>query len=187
MTPAQDEALRASDVDAMRAAFAALHGARLRGFATLLLLGDARRARELASASLAAGMANVLALRHPERGAAWLRADLLRRARSLRRPSRQADGSGLEPIGVSGSVADALGALDITQRAALIAADIERMDIRDVDTVLGRSPTAGARLLAAARRRYVTAFKGPAGASGPLAQRIAAIAASVGGFGRPVQ
>ena len=176
---------RVEDVEAMRAAFATLHGARLHGFAVLLLLGDAGRARELATSSLAAGMANVLALRHPERAAAWLRADLLRRARAHRPARSRTDRSGLERMAVSGSVADALAALDLTQRAALIAADIERLDIRDVDMVVGRSAAAGARLLADARRRYAAAFKAPAGARGPLAQRIAAIATSVGDFGGP--
>lgn len=172
----------AEDVEAMRSAFATLHGARLHGFATLLLLGDAALARELATSSLAAGMADVLALRHPERAAAWLRANLLRRARA-RRARRRIDLVGLERMGASGSVADALAALDISQRAALIAADIERIDLRDVDTVVGRSATSGARLLADARRRYGAAFKGPVSGPGPLAQRIAAIAASVGDFG----
>jgi DNA-directed RNA polymerase specialized sigma24 family protein len=173
---------RSADIDGMRAAFRTLHGQRLHGFTILLLLGDEARARELASSSLAAGMANVLALRHPERAAAWLRADVLRLART-RGSRKPVEWPGLEQTGVSGFVADALGALDVTQRAALISADIERMDLRDVDTVVGRSAAAGARLLADARRRYVAAYKGHADAAGPLAQRIAAIAASVGRFG----
>ncbi|MEO8509963.1 MAG: hypothetical protein ABI534_01835 [Chloroflexota bacterium] len=184
MTPPEESDWhRSADIDGMRAAFRTLHGQRLHGFTILLLLGDEARARELASSSLAAGMANVLALRHPERAAAWLRADVLRLARTRRSRTRPVERRGLEQIAVSGSVADALGALDVTQRAALISADIERMDLRDVDTVVRRSAAAGARLLADARRRYMAAYKGHADAAGPLAQRIADIAASVGRFG----
>lgn len=166
----------------MRTAFAALHGQRLHGFTLLLLLGEEGRAREIASSALVGGMANVLALRHPERAAAWLRADVLRLARRGTTHRRVAP-EGLSRLGVTSPVGEALAALDMEPRAALIAADVEQLDLRDVDTVVGRSPASGARLLADTRRRYVAAFQGPAEVSGPLAQRIAAIAAAVGRFG----
>ena len=180
--PVDSDARRAVEIEGLRSSFVALHGQRLHGFALLLLLGDEARARELAAASVAAGMENVLALRHPERAAAWLRADLLRRARR-RRDGPPVDGTALRRMGVGAAASDALGALDLASRAAVIAADVERLDLRDVHTIVGRSGAAGARLLANARRRYVAAFEGPAAATGPIARRIAAIAATVGRFG----
>lgn len=177
MRTAQD-----AEIDAMRASFATLHGQRLHGFALLLVLGDELRARELAAASVTAGMGNVLALRHPERAAAWLRADVLRRARRSR-PAASHGGEALQRLNASGAALDALAALDMTSRAVVIAADVERLEMRDVNTIVARSPSSGARLLSNARRRYVAAFRGPAVADGPLARRIAGIAATVGRFG----
>lgn len=181
-TPHGAEALRAAEIDAMRSSFAMLHGQRLHGFALLLVLGDEVQARELATTSIAAGMAEVLALRHPERAAAWLRADVLRRARR-RRSAGSRDGGALRRLNANGAAVDALAALDLVPRAAVIAADVERLDPRDVNTIVGRSPSSGARLLADARRRYVAAFRGPVMAEGPLARRISAIADTVGRFG----
>lgn len=173
---------RAAEIDEMRASFAALHGQRLHGFALLLVLGDKERARELAAASLTAGMANVLALRHPERAAAWLRADLLRRA-GRHRSVRSRGDDALQRLNVGAATIEALTALDMRSRAALIAADVEQFDVRDVNTIVARSSSAGGRLLSNARRRYMAAFGGRPTADGPLSRRIAAIAATVLRFG----
>jgi DNA-directed RNA polymerase specialized sigma24 family protein len=173
-----------ADVEAMRSAFAQLHARSLHGFALLLVPGEAARARELATASLAAGLTNVLALRHPERAAAWLRADVLRAARRRRSTSAtRGDTRALVQLGMAPEVGEALARLDLEQRAAVIAADVERLDPRDVDTILGRNRDSGARFLARARRRYLAAFSGPPSSPGPVSQRISAIAASVGRFG----
>lgn len=177
-----DVAARDADVEAMRAAFRELHGRRLTGFATMLLLGDATRATELAASSIARGAEQVTELRHPERAAAWLRADLLRYAG---RPS-QASPPTMEPIltalGATPAIMQALAALDMRQRAALIAMDIERLDLPDVERIIGRRPGPTARLLGQARSRFAAAFDELGARHGDIARAVE-LAAGVGEFG----
>jgi DNA-directed RNA polymerase specialized sigma24 family protein len=77
-------------------------------------------------------------------------------------------------------VAGALGTLRLVERAAVIAAVVERLDLRDVATIVGEDGAALDRLLARARRRYAAAHAARAGDEvlpGPLVERIRAEAA----------
>jgi len=140
-----------------RSAFHELHGRSLNGFALLLTMESAAVAAHRAGESIDAGMARLDELRHPERAAAWLRADLL--ARSRRRVASQPRPNGdLAALGVDAGVLAGLAALTPRERAALIAADIERLDPRDVATIAGRSGARLDRLLVGARRRYLVRY-----------------------------
>jgi DNA-directed RNA polymerase specialized sigma24 family protein len=138
--------------EVVHAAFRDLHGRRLHGFALLLMLGDAARAAQLAVDALDAGSTRIDELRHPERAAAWLRARVVASSRGMPRAGRRVQP--LSDLGVDASVASALGTLGHLERAALIASSIERLDRRDVATVVGRHGDALDRLLAHARRGY---------------------------------
>ena len=161
-------------------AFRAVHGARLHGFALLLVLGNRRLAEALAVSALSAAPAGSPRLSHPERAAAWLRARVLLEASHLRNDPIEDDVrlEALGPMGASPAVLTALQQLTLRQRAALIAHDVERLDRRDVATMLHASDTAVARLLGRARRLYLgayaTAVLGKALPTGPHAQNIAA-------------
>jgi hypothetical protein len=162
-----------------QAAFHELHGRSLHGFALIVALGDEDAAARCASASIDAGMARLAELRHPERAAAWLRADVLRRIqrRGGDRPTRSVDA--VAALGVDGPVLVALSALSSTQRAALVAADVERLDPRDVAVVVRRSGARVDRLLVAARRRYLAAYLAAAPrdlADGAISQHVATTA-----------
>ncbi|HET7520725.1 MAG TPA: sigma factor-like helix-turn-helix DNA-binding protein [Candidatus Limnocylindria bacterium] len=172
--------------DLLRAAFRDVHGARLYGFALLLTLGQRARAGALAAAALDAGAARVDALRHPERAAAWLRARVVRDARGLpNRPQSVAERrTVLGELGMSEAAADALGELGADERAVLIAAVIEGLEIGDVATVMGREIGDVHRLLSSARRRYLASAshwlreRPPAAIpAGPIAARVEAAAA----------
>ena len=140
-----------------RSAFHELHGRSLNGFALLVTLESPEVAALRAGESIDAGMARLDELRHPERAAAWLRADLL--ARTRRRVARPPSPSGdLAALGVDAGVLAGLAALSPRERAALVAADVERLDPRDVATVVGRSGTRLDRLLVGARRRYLARY-----------------------------
>jgi len=135
-----------------------LHGPRLHGFALLLTLGDRRLAGVSAGRVLSAGAARAAQLRHPERGAAWLRAELLsevRRAGAPRPQSVEARHATLAALGVPDGLTDALAALPLDERAALIAGMVERLDIRDVATILDRSGAATRQMLRNARVKYL--------------------------------
>jgi hypothetical protein len=174
----------------LRAAFRDLHGARLHGFAVLVTLGDRRLAETLAAQALADGARHADTLRHPDRGAAWLRAHVLRaipRRRGRRAgPTDDERRAALASLGVSGAAYDSLASLDARHRIALVAAWIEALDTRDVEGLLHARPAVLARLLANARHQFLEAYlraePGPAplpidpAASGPLARRIRAIA-----------
>lgn len=166
-TPMPDETLRA--------AFRDLHGARLHGFALLLTLGDGSRAAGLAADALAAGIARLDELRHPERAAAWLRRRVLERDGA----SGAAPDGGTVPalleLGADGPVMAALAALRPSERAALIASTIERLDLRDVGTIIGRDGPATDRVVRRARSRYLDAYAAAPDAapgSGPIVTRI---------------
>jgi DNA-directed RNA polymerase specialized sigma24 family protein len=166
-------------------AFAAVHGARLHGFALLLLLGNRRLAGALAVSALSAAPAGSPRLSHPERAAAWLRARVLGEASHLRNEPVDDDVrlEALDPIGASPAVLAALQQLSLRQRAALIAHDVERLDRQDVATILHASDTAVARLLGRGRRLYLDAYASAAQdealPSGPHAVHIAAAVESV--------
>ena len=171
------------DADMMRIAFRELHAARLYGFALLLTLGDRAQAASLAATALAIGERRWEELRHPERAAAWLRAEVVREYRPPRGrpPLVQGDRrAALELLGVSRPAAEALGALPPRERAGLIADRIEGLAPLDIATVVGRHGGRLARLLNDARRRYSAAYAPASGdshdADGPLARRIRDIA-----------
>jgi DNA-directed RNA polymerase specialized sigma24 family protein len=140
------------------AAFRDLHGARLHGFALLVTLGDAARAASIASEVLAAGAESAAALRHPERAAAWLRARVVlaarRRAPRARQQRWAARRDALADLGVDRRTLTGLAALNVVERAAIVSLDVEHLDARDAETVLGLSTGALARVAARARRRY---------------------------------
>jgi DNA-directed RNA polymerase specialized sigma24 family protein len=141
----------------LQAAFREVHAARLHGFGLLLTLGDPTLAAQVTEAALAEGERDVGRHRNPDRAAAWLRAHVVR---SLRR--RQLDLSAtsyaaLEPMGVAHRTVAGIAALNVRERAALIAAQIERFDPQDTATILGVRNDAVWTLLRRARRRYLVA------------------------------
>ncbi len=177
-TETRPEAHGASQQDDVRAAFHALHGRSVHGFALLLTLGDRAAAARLASDALAHAGARVDELRHPERAAAWMRARIVRDAlhgRRALRPNRDA----VAELGADDGVATALASLDHFARAALIASVVERLDLRDVAVVVGRDGSRLRRLIARGRQRYADAYLGTDPGEihdGPIATRLRDIA-----------
>lgn len=150
----------------LEAAFRELHGPRLHGFALLLTMGDRARAARLSAEALAEGVARIAELRHPERAAAWLRARVLQRARRDRELARArgADAElALAELGVGDGVRLGLQRLPMAQRAAVIATAVERLDRRDVATVVGRDGRGLDRLV----RRAMTSYLATASANMP--------------------
>lgn len=179
--PSENHATVSADL--LGAAFRELHGPRLHGFALLLTLGDQSAAARLAADALAAGTSRATELSHPERAAAWLRQRVVReagrrhRAETTRPDRRRAD---LEELGVDDAAFAGLSALDLRERAALVVTTVERLDRRDVATIIGLDGTRLERHLRRARRRAASAASSvhgerPAG-DGPLMTRIRAIA-----------
>jgi DNA-directed RNA polymerase specialized sigma24 family protein len=126
----------------------------------LLTIGDRSRAADTAAVVLAAGAARAAELRHPERAAAWLRARLLRvlrRTSDSRRHSRAERRAALLELGMPEAMMAALEGLTLGDRAALVAASVERFAISDVATILGRDAAATRRILQAARQHYLAA------------------------------
>ena len=157
MQPTASETTTSSADASMRDAFRELHGTRLHAFALLLTLGDGARAAHLAGEAIAAGAAKADDLRHPERAAAWLRARVVRRARratSRRKLDKWEQLAALFNLGVDQATLAALSRMRHFERAALVAAVIERFDLRDVATIVGRSGPGVASLLRRARRTY---------------------------------
>jgi DNA-directed RNA polymerase specialized sigma24 family protein len=176
------ESHAAVPADLLRAAFRELHGPRLHGFALLLALGDQSVAARLAADALAAGSARAAELSHPERAAAWLRQLVVREAgrrpSAMTRPDRRR--AALEELGVDDAAFAGLSALNLRERAALVVTTVERLDRRDVATIIGLDGTRLERLLRRARRRATSAGatvhgEQPAG-DGPLVARIRDIA-----------
>jgi DNA-directed RNA polymerase specialized sigma24 family protein len=163
-------------LEAARAAFRELHGRRLNGFALLLTLGDRPTAARLASDALAAGVARIGELRHPERAAAWLRRRVVENVRVGRNGPSNA--RILLELGVEEPVVAALAALDRHERAALIASAVERLDARDVAVIVGRDGSALDRLMRRARDRYVRAYVAQPGEppEGPIVTRVHSLA-----------
>ena len=159
------------DPAVLHAAFRELHGARLHGFALLVTLGDSSRAVQIASEALAAGARRTESLRHPERAAAWLRARVVKAARRSpiwsQRPDPQAQHDALAAIGVDNRAFAGLAALGPRGRAAIVALDVEQLDERDAELILGLS-TAGLQHYAARMRREFAAACEGVGAPGAL-------------------
>lgn len=160
-----DRTTPAEEGKAALASFRELHGRRLHGFALLVTLGNRPLAARLSAEALAAAAERSRDLRHPERAAAWLRARVLSRLpRRAREPSPADERVALEPLDVDRAVIDGLAALSVRERAALVAADVERLDHRDVAVLVGRSGRGLERVLTGARMRYMRAH-----AAAPLA------------------
>lgn len=139
-----------------------MHGTRLHGFALLVTLGDRHRAADAAGEALAEGTRRAHELRHPERAAAWLRARVFRALRRRRFGSGDADEAArrhaLAALGVDERAYDALARLSTIERTALVAANIERLDTVDIETVLASERREAQRLVRQARRHYLTAY-----------------------------
>lgn len=166
-----------------RAAFRDLHGSRLHGFALLVTLGDQALAARLASEAIAEGSAASDELSHPERAAAWLRRHVVRGARGRLRDSPDTAGrrrAALEKLNVDAVAFASLAALDTRERAAVAAHTVERLDLRDVATIVGID---GARLERMLRRAHAKATESAGRAldlspheDGPITSQIRAIA-----------
>jgi DNA-directed RNA polymerase specialized sigma24 family protein len=168
--------------DLQRAAFRELHGPRLHGFALLLTLGDQSVAARLAANALAAGSARTTELSHPERAAAWLRQRVIREAGRRRSEMARTDRrrAALEELGVDDAAFAGLSALNLRERAALVVTTVERLDRRDVATIIGLNGTRLDRLVRRARRRAMGAGGTVHGerpiSDGPLVAKIRDIA-----------
>jgi DNA-directed RNA polymerase specialized sigma24 family protein len=176
------------DVELLRAAFRDVHGARLHGFALVLTLGDRHAAGRLTADTFAALAADAPRLRHPERAAAALRAELLRRARRLRtRTVGHAELQTLATLGVDAETAGALARLSTVERAAILASHIERFGDEDAAVILGIAPARARQLTGRARRRYVEHHPATDGGATPrddsIVARVHAAAARAMGAG----
>lgn len=169
--------------DRLREAFRELHGSRLHGFALLVTLGDRALAGPLAADALSAGSERAVDLSHPERAAAWLRRHVARGASRARRSATPIHErrAALEDLNVDSMAFAGLAALNVWERAALVASAVERLDSRDVATILGLQ---GARYHRRIRHAWKRAMLASATADddgraedGPIAARIRAIAA----------
>jgi DNA-directed RNA polymerase specialized sigma24 family protein len=152
------------------AAFRDLHGGRIHGFALLVTLGDHARAASIARDALAAGVENAASLHHPERAAAWLRARVVQAARhrpfARRGRALAARREALAFLGADARTFVGLAALNVVERAAIVALDVERLDPRDVEVVMGLSTGALERVATRARRRYAAAWMAAPASSG---------------------
>lgn len=167
----------------MRHAFRDLHGPTLHGFALLLTLGDRARAARLTAGALSEADDLVGELRHPERAAAWLRARVVRDVNRQRRssePRRSERLTILDPMNVDEAILAGLASLGLRERAALVAANIERLRLPDVAVVVGRNERQLSDLLARARASYLRAYAAAADdaqrPAGPTIDRIRDIA-----------
>ena len=175
-----DPRMDAATPEVQRAAFRELHGARLHGFALLLVLGDRAAATQLAAEAIDAGARDVATHRHPERAAAWLRARVGAHAASIREAPRDRRPSTIDDLSVGGATFAGLAAVGRRERAALIAADLERLDPADVATIVGRSGPRLEHLLRRARARFLAVASVHADEDappGPITERLHAAAA----------
>jgi len=173
-----------SPATAVRDAFRDLHATRLHAFALLITLGDGRAAARLATDALAAGAANAADLRHPERAAAWLRMRVVRKAGDRHRSTELEASARLDTLSeldVDQLTLAGLAALRPRERAALVATMVERLDLRDVATIVGRNGAQLDAMLRRARRAYAARHaEESAGAEpppGPIIDRIRDVAA----------
>ncbi len=168
------------------------HGAQLHGFTLLLTLGDQPAAARLTAHALKAGAVRAAELRHPERVAASLRQIVLREASHrqpgsndqpiLRTPTTAPPGgrAALDMLRVDANAFAALSALSIRERAAIVATTIERLEPRDVATIVGLDGGRLERLVREALRRAISAAvsgrSGRSGPDGPIVRRTREIA-----------
>lgn len=166
------------NADLLLAAFRDLHGARLHGFALVLVLGERRLAASLAADAIAVVSADAMRLSHPERAAASLRRHVVKLARR-RGPHTVLNDervTTLSHLGMDGVAAAAVGKLSLMERAALLAGEIEGFAEDDVATILGMTPSRARRAVVDARRRFMA--RHPAETSelghqpGPIAGRV---------------
>lgn len=167
---------------ALRAVLRDIHAPSLNGFALLLTLGDRRRAAALTNSAFRAADARVEELRHPERAAAWLRAHVARQAGNRDSPIDVDERlTALGPLGVTAPLLAGLASLNRGERAALIASWVERMDLRDVATIVGRDGDRLDSLLRRGRARFLDGHAAaPSGGptpAGPLAGAVRSAAA----------
>lgn len=170
--------------DAAARAFRQLHGRRLHGFALLVTVGDRPLAARATDEALTAGARlATTTLAHPERAAAWLRGRVLRGVKRKAGPGRTIEprrDPSLESLGVDAAALIALGALDLRERAALVASTVERLDPRDVGTIVDADGTRLERLVRRARgkatRAAAATVREPAAVDGPLTSTIRTIA-----------
>jgi DNA-directed RNA polymerase specialized sigma24 family protein len=165
-------------------AFVELHGDRLFGFSLLVTLGDATLAGTLTAQALSKGVARMEQLRHPERAAAWLRANVTHAAKGRawghQRPSEIERRDALRPLGVDPAVYDALASLDVRARAAVTATAVEGFTTGDVHEIVGSD-----NVVRKARRDYMSAYvaaataRGLSGGNGNLAERVDEVASPV--------
>jgi len=156
-----------------------VHGARLNGFALLVTLGDRAQASRAAGGALASGAQQAGALRHPERAAAWLRREVMRRIGPVR-PLAASDEverrAALGLIGCRDAAVDGLAALSRVERGAYVAHAVEGFSGIDVEMICQRSAAATRHTLARARDRYLAASMRETAASdpadGPLRRRV---------------
>jgi hypothetical protein len=165
------------------AVFRELHGPQLHGFALLLTLGDQPTASQLAGSALAAGASRAREQENASRAAVWLRQSVLRGAR--RRGVDQPDDevsrrAALETLGVDGTAFAALSTLNILERAAVVASNVERLDDSDVATIVGLEEDRSQRLVRDALRRATSAAMPDGSQSdkeGPIVTHVREIAA----------
>jgi DNA-directed RNA polymerase specialized sigma24 family protein len=135
------------------------HAAHLHGFALLMTLGDRDTAASLADQVLSAAAQDDSSA--VDRPAAELRRRMLHRMRITRgRGSPTADAShreALEPLHVSSAAFAGLGALNPRERAAVVAAWIERYPREDLATILELDGDRLDTFVARATRRYLKA------------------------------
>ena len=149
--------LRAREVtSAASDAFAEVQRCRLLGFSVLYLLGDARLAEVATQRALHDAAGRLDELRHPERAAAWLRRHVVASTWG-KRPLPEGRTT-LEALGLSDATIAGLSCLRPLERAALIASVTERLDCRDVETIVGRTGTRLDRLLAEAQGKYAVGY-----------------------------
>ncbi len=88
----------------------------------------------LTAQALSQGVERMEQLRHPERAAAWLRANVTHGAKGPawghQRPSEIERRDALGPLGVDPAVYDALASLDVRARAAVTATAVEGFNDR---------------------------------------------------------
>jgi DNA-directed RNA polymerase specialized sigma24 family protein len=151
-----------------------LHSRRLYAFALLVALGDTGAAGNATTDAFREAWPELEHLDVPESAAAWLRRRALR---SLRRAARSHRGradelpDSLVRLGVDTTTFRALFKLSLTERAALVAGDVERLRPADIDEVLGSEPGHGVATLERARTRYAAAYAAAAGGADPRSER----------------
>jgi len=171
-----DRGGKGDDDRALAVAFRETHERRIHAFALLLTLGDRPRAARLADEALNAARPRVATLLHPERGAAWLRQRVLRRASrggglvsSLVNRSH-AKASSIPEVGADGTLMKALASLPVRDRAALILNDVEGIRELDIADVLGIPRADVDKTVRKARARYGRAYLTARRADGTLDQ-----------------